>query len=345
VDEQDNQLAASRVFDELLQFDRMGSSHPASGHQALPQPREITAEDLDGIEAKLPLTDGSGRVIGLYFPALKVDEVSNRVFLHYIDSESQSRRLNRLGLHFLYGLHCTKEMTAIRKLCKGSLTSHSASWLSLGAKASASELRAALQAFLLDAVFASFESQLPTHAQFQATLLRAGEQGLLRTASALLEQVHTILQHRRAVKNRIMEWASRARANRNFQPDRQEEYLAVLEQIVPENFLLALRPGELRHKPRYLQALALRIERAEHSPLKDEKKAERLRKPLARLEQLHHFTNPTLPCRICQQEYMELLEEFRVSIFAPELGTAQPVSEQRLAQKWQEVENICRRVE
>ena len=58
-----------------------------------------------------------------------------------------------------------------------------------------------------------------------------------------------------------------------------------------------------------------------------------------------HFNNPTLPCRVCQQEYLELLEEFRISIFAPELGTAQPVSEQRLLQKWQEVENICRRVE
>jgi ATP-dependent helicase HrpA len=34
-----------------------------------------------------------------------------------------------------------------------------------------------------------------------------------------------------------------------------------------------------------------------------------------------------------------------VSIFAPELGTAQPVSEQRLAQQWQEVENCCRSVE
>jgi ATP-dependent helicase HrpA len=41
----------------------------------------------------------------------------------------------------------------------------------------------------------------------------------------------------------------------------------------------------------------------------------------------------------------ELLDEFRVSLFAPELGTSQPVSEQRLEQKWRQVEEICRRVE
>ena len=87
------------------------------------------------------------------------------------------------------------------------------------------------------------------------------------------------------------------------------------------------------------------IERAEHAPLKDAKKAERLAKPLARLQQMTHFKSPTMRCQSCQQQYLQLLEEFRVSIFAPELGTAQPVSEQRLLQKWQEVENICRRVE
>ena len=102
---------------------------------------------------------------------------------------------------------------------------------------------------------------------------------------------------------------------------------------------------QLQHKPRYLQALALRIERAEHSPLKDRKKAERLVTPVARVHQMTHFNNPTLACLTCQQEYLELLEEFRVSLFAPELGTAQPVSEKRLLQQWQAVENICRRVD
>jgi ATP-dependent helicase HrpA len=345
VDDAGQPLVTSRVFDELLQFDRAQAGPASRSCQALPPPRTITVDDLDQIEARLPLTDASGRVVGLYFPALTVDEIRNTVSLHYIDSESQSRRRNRLGLQFLYGLHCAKEITALRKLCKGSLTSHSASWLSLGAKASASELRVALQAFLLDAVFATGAGQLPRRTQFQATLEQAVASGVVRIATTLLDQVQTTLQQRRMVHTRIREWASRARANRSFQPERQDEYLAALEQIVPEHFLHTLRPEQLQHKPRYLQALALRIERAEHSPLKDDKKGERLRKPLARLEQLRHFNSPTLPCLACQQEYLELLEEFRVSIFAPELGTAQPVSEQRLAQKWQEVEDICRRVE
>ena len=58
-----------------------------------------------------------------------------------------------------------------------------------------------------------------------------------------------------------------------------------------------------------------------------------------------HFLCTTAACAASRREFAALVEEFRVSIFAPELGTAQPVSEQRLAQQWQEVENCCRSVE
>lgn len=44
--------------------------------------------------------------------------------------------------------------------------------------------------------------------------------------------------------------------------------------------------------------------------------------PAARLQQMSHF-NTTLPCLICRQEYLELLEEFRFRHFCSELGTAQ----------------------
>ncbi|NCC77692.1 MAG: DUF3418 domain-containing protein, partial [Clostridia bacterium] len=345
VDEQGTMLAESRTFDELDRTRRQTAQIPAAqGPTTLPPKREITARDLDGIEPRLPLTDDQGRVIGLSFPALEIDTLKNTVSLHYVEDERHSLCSIRLGLQFLYGLEFSREMSSLRKLCRDSLATHSASWLSLGARASATVLRTDLQAFLLDGLFDT-STHLPSWAEFAEKVARVGQQGLLRTAASLLDQVHQTLRQRRLILQKINDWKNRTHANRSFQEDRYQEYLDCLEQIFPVGFLHNLRPEQLRHKPRYLQTLALRIERAEHAPLKDAKKAERLVKPLARLQQMAHFKSPTLPCQNCQQEYLELLEEFRVSIFAPELGTAQPVSEQRLTQKWQEVENICRRVE
>lgn len=346
VDEQGASLAATRSFNELLAHDQATSTGPSVGaRHTLPPSRDITAEDLDTIERRVPQTGADGRVIGLNFAALAIDESKNTVQVRYIDNEALSRQGNRLGLQFLYGQEFPQEMTAIRKLCKTALTSHSASWLSLGAKCSAAVLRKDLQAFLLDESFATADGQLPSLAQFRETVRHAKEQGVLRTVTELLETLMETLRQRRMVKMKISEWAVRARNNKNYQESRHNAFLQALEEILPEDFLQSLQGGRLRHKARYLQALALRIERAEHGPLKDDKKAERLLAPVARLQQMTHFNNPTLPCLICQQEYRELLAEFRVSIFAPELGTAQPVSEQRLLHKWQEVESVCRRVE
>jgi len=345
VDEQGARLASSRSYSELLQQGKTVGRTTMSTQLTLPSMREIGPDDLDSIERKLPMSDQNGRVIGLFFPALHVDELHNTVQLHYVDSESQSKRQNRLGLQWLYGQAFPKEIGAIRKLCKTSLTSLSSSWLSLGAKTSATELRTSLQAFLLDAIFATDEGELPSCERFREVVACAGVQGVLRTATLILDKITSTLQQRRVVSHTITEWAARARTNKYYQESRHNEYLNALAQIMPVDFLQTLRAEQLLHKPRYLQALALRIERAEHSPLKDSKKAERLATPLGQLQQFTHFNNPSLPCRLCQQEYRELLEEFRVSIFAPELGTAQPVSEQRLLQKWQEIENVCRSVE
>jgi ATP-dependent helicase HrpA len=346
VDDQDFVKTTSRVFDDLLACERQATTGVTIHSQSsLPPVRAITPADLDTIDRKIPVYDVAGRIIGLYFPALKVNEGAKTVQVHFIDDETKSKQMNRLGLQFLYGLEINATMSAIRSLCKTSITSHSASWLSLGAKSTASDLRAALQAFLFDELFATRSGELPSCAQFQKTLAAVTAQGVLRTATSLLEKIQDILRQRRLVLNRINEWATRTKASKNYQPDQHAEYAAALEQIVPVQFLQTLNAEQLQHKPRYLQALALRIERAEHSPLKDKKKAEQLLTPVARVRQMTHFNNPTIACLNCQQEYLELLEEFRVSLFAPELGTAKPVSEKRLLQKWKEVENICRRVE
>ncbi len=347
VDEQGASLAHGRSFNDLLR----GQQRPGHGDRqrtgtaALPPEREIGVDDLDTIEPRLVVAGADGRASGLLFATLRVDEIHNRVLLHYLDSEVASRRQNRLGLQFLHGRLCSNEVGAVRKLCRAAVTSHSASWLSLGARASATELRSRLQAFLLDAVFATRPGELISTARLHQLHEQAVARGVVRTATAVLDQVLAVLAQRRAVRAAITAWATRARQSRSYDETREADYLDALAQILPDDFLETRQAANLVHTLRYLQALGLRIERAEHSPAKDAKKGERLREPLARLRQMARFDSPSPACAQSRREFAALVEEFRVSIFAPELGTAQPVSEQRLAQQWQEVENCCRSVE
>ena len=77
--------------------------------------------------------------------------------------------------------------------------------------------------------------------------------------------------------------------------------------------------------------MLIRAERAALNPLKDQEKmqqvlpfADELRKPIDTAKNLSTAAQKR------RDEFRWMLEEFKVSIFAQELGTAQPVSAKRL---------------
>jgi ATP-dependent helicase HrpA len=91
--------------------------------------------------------------------------------------------------------------------------------------------------------------------------------------------------------------------------------------LVPPDFLAHTPHRQLRHLVRYLKAILVRAERAAHQPARDAEKA-RLLQPYAHWEKSVALDK--------WDDFRWLLEEYRVSIFAQELGTAVPVSPKRL---------------
>jgi ATP-dependent helicase HrpA len=89
--------------------------------------------------------------------------------------------------------------------------------------------------------------------------------------------------------------------------------------LVPPDFLARTPHVRLPHLTRYLKAVLVRAERAALQPAKDAEKA----------KQLAPFLKADVPAEN-RESFRWLLEEFRVSIFAQELGTAVPVSAKRL---------------
>lgn len=94
-----------------------------------------------------------------------------------------------------------------------------------------------------------------------------------------------------------------------------------VQRILPANFLARTPYAQVAHLQRYLRAVQVRAERAVLNPAKDTEKA----------RQLIPFGDWETRVPAAKREaFRWLLEEFRVSLFAQELGTAQPASAQRL---------------
>jgi ATP-dependent helicase HrpA len=109
-------------------------------------------------------------------------------------------------------------------------------------------------------------------------------------------------------------------------PDAPPHLARDVAALVPPDFLRATRFAQLAHFPRYLKAMKLRAERAKKNPGKDADRAAQLAPFLAALEKMRAAGKS----RDEIEPLRWLVEELRVSLFAQELGTAEPVSEVKL---------------
>lgn len=107
---------------------------------------------------------------------------------------------------------------------------------------------------------------------------------------------------------------------------------ADLAALLPKNFLETTPLQQLVHLPRYLKAMLTRFERAAQNPLKDQERARQLAPYVEALRALQPGPNATAEARAKIDEFRWMIEEFKVSLFAQELGTAFPVSPKRLDQ-------------
>jgi ATP-dependent helicase HrpA len=146
--------------------------------------------------------------------------------------------------------------------------------------------------------------------------------GVFREAMSRLTQAETILARvaevRAALESNLMGWA---KAN-------LDDMHAQLASLAAPGFLRDTPADALSEYPRYLKALSLRAERALRDPTRDQ----------ARMLELKPFTDALQDARdrgvASQSGWQALrweLEEFRVSLFAQELGAKGGISAKKLA--------------
>jgi ATP-dependent RNA helicase HrpA len=96
----------------------------------------------------------------------------------------------------------------------------------------------------------------------------------------------------------------------------------------------------LQQYPRYLQAISRRLEKLRGHFQRDKQLAVGLASLFDPLRAVWKNNQEALLC--CEQllEYRWLLEEYRVSLFAQQLGTLRPVSEKRMKEQWKPIKQL-----
>ena len=93
--------------------------------------------------------------------------------------------------------------------------------------------------------------------------------------------------------------------------------------------------AQLAQLPRYLKGVVMRLDKLRADPLRDAQRLAELRPLGQRWLRTLADRKGTADARL--DEFRWLLEELRISLFAQELRTPQPVSVKRLDKVWQQL--------
>ena len=116
---------------------------------------------------------------------------------------------------------------------------------------------------------------------------------------------------------------------------------AQMERLAPANILEHYSFTELPHLTRFLKAMRLRAERAKDSLQRDIEKSKRVAPYETRSAALIKLAKAPAQ-QSAVKAYHMLLEEFKISVYAQELGTSQKVSEKRLDKLADELERTLK---
>ena len=265
----------------------------------------------------MELRKGGQTLIG--FPAL-IDR-DTHVEVEVFDEPGIAAGKHRAGMRRLFALQLREPLKYLEKNLPA-LRQAEIAYLPLG---TTTELRTQVVELALGRAFLG--EPLPHDAASFARRLEEGRARLTLIAQEIARSAAAILVEYGAAQRKLKE----ARAPK----ETADDVAAQLARLLPARFLAQTPWSQLAHLPRYLKAIVMRLDKVRADPARDALRLAELR-PLEqryarRLAERRGVPDSRL------DDYRWLLEELRVSLFAQELRTPQPVSVKRLDKAWAQV--------
>ncbi|MCW5664243.1 MAG: ATP-dependent RNA helicase HrpA [Piscinibacter sp.] len=306
------------------------SATPAPAHAASaarmrePEPpperpaERYTAWTFGELPELLELRKGGQSLVG--FPAL-IDQ-GDHVEIEVFDEPEVAAAKHRGGLRRLVALQLKDALKYLEKNIPD-LQKMAVAYMPLG---TAEELRAQVVDLALERAFLA--EPLPHDAASFAKRLEEGRGRLNLIAQEIARAAGVVLA----------EWAAASRKLKDSRPAKEtaEDIAAQLARLVPKRFVASTSWAALGHLPRYLKGVQMRLDKFCADPARDAQRLAELRPLEQRFVRALAERKGVPDARL--EEFRWLLEELRVSLFAQELRTPQPVSVKRLEKAWEQLQ-------
>jgi len=300
------------------------------GHKQATSPAKADQRYTSWTFGELPelmeIARGQQTLIG--FPALV--DMGDAVCIEVFDEPEVAATKHRAGLRRLFGLQIKDALKYLEKNLP-ELQKMSVAYMMVGKSPDGSgggtgdELKQQILDVALDRAF--LLDPLPTTEADFKRRLDEGRGRLTLIANEVARLAGTVLTEFAA--------ASRKVKDTKIQHEALADAAQQLQRLVGKRFVTDTPYSQLQHFARYLKAVVLRLDKLRADPARDAAKLAELRPLEQKYWRLVAERKGVSDARM--QEFRWLLEELRVSFFAQELRTPQPVSVKRLDKAWQQL--------
>jgi ATP-dependent helicase HrpA len=302
-----------------------GGSAAASMNEKRPPPslppegggvadQKYTAWTFGELPELMEIRKGGTSLIG--FPAL-VDH-KDAVAIEVFDEPEAAATKHRAGLRRLFALALKDALKYLEKNIPD-LQRMAVAYMPLG---TLEELRDQVIEVALDRAF--MLEPLPASEGDFKRRLEEGRGRLTLIANEVARLGATILVEYAAALRKVKDTKG--------QPEVTADAAQQLQRLMPKRFLADTPWPQLQHFARYLKAITLRLDKLRADPARDSARMADIKPEEQRYWRLVAERKGAVDERM--REFRWMLEELRVSFFAQELRTPQPVSVKRLQKLW-----------
>ena len=290
------------------------SSAAKSGQKTAIAQQRYTSWTFGDLPELMEINKGGQSLIG--FPALV--DLNDAVQIEVFDEVEVASQKHREGLRRLFALQIKDALKYLEKNIPD-LQKMAVAYMPLG---TADELRQQIIEVALDRAF--LMDPLPADELSFKKRIDEGRGRLTLIANEVARLAGVILIEFAAATRKIKDTKNA--------PEATADCAQQLQRLVPKRFLALTPWTQLQHYARYLKAIVLRLEKWRSDPARDGAKLLELKPQEQRYWRLVAERKGAVDDRML--EFRWLLEELRVSFFAQELRTPQPVSVKRLDKAW-----------
>lgn len=335
------EVCAGRNLRELLAL-RMGNQPSAPGQSLRGAEQEVmqrweggshTTWNFSGLPDTVPTYTPQGEIAGLLYPVLIAQPESGCVKLTFEKDKRVAEELNRQGNLYLYALQFGNQYKALKKLCTTALSGPSSIWL-MNIGQTRKEVLSRLLDCILCALFGPIPGEIVSEAIFLKNIKDIEARGFYAAGQEICYGLMALVRKRRIVVDAITKIFAQD-AKLHFPSWKEADFNAHLNDVFPVELLLNTEPLDVQNIDRQLQSLLIRLERFHANPAKDGQKSAQLQPYLEKLHQMM-AKKEELPEEAVKQLlcFRDLVNEYRISLFSPEIKTRAPVSPKKLDQQW-----------